>query len=194
MADINDLRERLLKVREELIAALPEMALSNTLVAKGLVERKIRQIGFGAKYSENKLPAWFFLKKGKSNAGNAFVAAKEKKDNKGTKEKDGVKIYPDDWGMTWKDLRRVEGLPVDHVDLGFTNKTWDGLLPQEPYYREGRIYCPLGGSTAEVVDKLNWNRARYGDFFGKVLTEKEIEIMTAAILDDVRVILKNNGF
>ncbi len=194
MADIDDLIKRLQAVREEFISALPDIAVETTITAKALVERNIREIGFGAQYSNTKVPAWFFLHKAKSNAGEAFIEKKIKQDEKGTKTKDGKKIYPPDEGMAWRDLREAEGLPVDHVDLSFTNKLWAGLGPQEPFFEGQIIRCPLGGNTQEVINKLNWNRARYGDFFGKVLQQKEIDILTGVVVDRVRQIFFNNGF
>lgn len=178
MPDINDLRARLLKLKQEIQQALPDIALTNTITAKALVERKIREVGFGAKYSNNKLPAWFFLHKEKSKAGEAYIKSKIK-----DKER-----------MNWSDLRQAEGLPVDHVDLSFTNKTWAGLGPQQPYFEGDIIICRLGGNTVEVVNKLNYNRIRYGDFFGKVLGKKEVDILTTSVLAQIGVILKNNGF
>lgn len=194
MADINELRQRLENVRQEVLNQLPDIAVSNTIVAKALVERNIREIGFGAKYSGNKLPAWFFLGKEKSNSGKAFIEKKKKEDESKATTKNGVTTYAEDAGMTWSDLRKAEGLPTDHVDLGFTNKMWAGLTPAAPYYANGVLMCPLAGNSAEVVDKLNWNRDRYGDFFGKVIGEKEIAALTAAAMGKINVILKENGF
>lgn len=186
MADINDLRIRLANVKKQVQEALPDMALTNTIAAKALIERNIRDIGFGAHYSNNKLPAWFFEGKAKSKAGEAYIKSVEKRDQSA---KEG-----DDTGMTWAELRTAEGLPTDHVNLSFTNKMFAGLGPLQTYFVNGVIYCPLGGSTQEVVDKLNWNRERYGDFLGKVLTNKELEVLRDVILETIGGILKNNGF
>lgn len=183
---IDDIRRQLQRVKQELNEKLPDFALINTITAKALIERNIREFGFGAHYSGNKLPTWFFDGRAKSKAGEAFIKAQEKRD---AAAKEG-----DDTGMTWADLRRAEGLPVDHVDLGFTNKMWAGLGPQRPYYEGGRLHCPLGGSTKEVVDKLNWNRDRYGDFLGKVLTKKEIDILREVLTDEIAKVFENNGF
>jgi hypothetical protein len=187
MADLNDLQRRLQKVRQEILNSLPDLSRLNTITAKALIERKIRQQGFGAMYSGNKLPAWFFDGKEKSNAGAAYIESVKKKDEAA---KDG-----EETGMTWADLRRAEGLPTDHVDLGFTNKMWAGMGPQTPYYKgEGQIVCPLGGNSAEVVNKMNWNRDRYGDYLGKSLGPEEIKILTQVMLEQIQLIFKNNGF
>lgn len=198
MSDIDALRARLRKVKRDIENHLPDIALTMTISAKTLVERKIRDVGFGAQYSNNKLPAFFFEGKAKSNAGEAYVKRKEKEDAKNTHvikvNGEWVKVYGDEVGMTWGDLRRAEGLPTDHVDLGFTNKMWAGIGPMEPYYQNGIIVCPLGANSTEAVKKLNWNRERYGDFFAKVLQTKEMEILRDVVIGEIKQIFTNNGF
>lgn len=187
MADINDLQRRLQKVKQEIQNSLPDLSRLNTITAKALIERKVRQQGFNAAYSGNKLPAWFFDGKEKSNAGAAYIA--------GVKAKDAKAEEGEETGMTWADLRRAEGLPTDHVDLSFTNKMWAGMGPQNPYYKgEGQIVCPLGGNSQEVINKMNWNRDRYGDYLGRMLGPDEIKILTQVVLDEIKIIFKNNGF
>lgn len=186
MASTTDLLDRIKKARQEILQVLPDIATRNTVVAKALIERAIREKGFGAMYSNNKLPTWFFDGKEKSNAGKSFIAAQKKKD---ATADEGEEV-----GMTWEDLRRAEGLQTDHVDLGFTNKMWAGMGPQQPFYNGKTIVVPLGGNTREVVDKMNWNRDRYGDYLGKMLGAKEIEILSGVALDEIGLILKNNGF
>lgn len=194
MPDVNDLHARLEQLKMDLHAALPAIAQEVTIAAKALIERNIREKGFGANYSTNKLPAWFFFGKAKSKAGEEFIKRVQALDDKNATVVDGKKVYAADSGLTWAQLRQAEGLPVDHVDLSFTNKTWAGLGPQQPYFEGVIIRCPLGGNTQEVVEKLNWNRDRYGDFFGKVLQAKEIEILTGLVKERGRDIFIKNGF
>lgn len=194
MPSIEELKAQIHQVRQQLFQQLPDIALRNTIIAKGMAEKNIREIGFGAKYSGNKLPAWFFDGKQKSDAGKAYIKRVEKRDEKNATTKNGVITYAEDSGMTWAELRQAEGLPIDHVDLGFTNKMWAGLGPQEPYFRGTMIICPLGGSTREVVDKLNWNRQRYGDFLGRVLGETELEMLTLVARNRLKKVFTDNGF
>lgn len=186
MANLEDLKRRLKQVKNEIEKKLPDFAVQNTIEAKALIERNIRAVGFGAHYSGNKLPTWFFEGKAKSGAGEAYIERIKKQDAKLPEGEEG--------GMTWADLRKAEGLPTDHVDLSFTNKMYAGMGPQEPYFNGGIVVCPLGGNTVEVVNKLNWNRDRYGDFLGKMLTPKELDLLRVILLEHVDLIFKNNGF
>lgn len=176
MASPIELQERIKRVKQAIINDLPDMALLNTIAAKALIERNIREKGFGARYSGNELPAWFFEGKEKSKAGEALVKRKKKKGE----------------GMTWADLRVAEGLPIDHVDLSFTNKMWAGMTPLEPVVTGYKVVCPLGGNNQEVVNKMNWNRDRYGDYLGKTLGAKEIEILRAVLIERVTKTIQKN--
>lgn len=194
MPTIADLQRQIKSAREQLLAALPELAIENTINGKSLAERKIREVGFGAKYSNNRVPAWYFLGEQKSKAGEAYILKKQAYDEKNAKTVDGEKVYAEDAGVTWAELRQAEGLQTEHVDLGFTNKMWAGLVPEAPYFEGGKIICQLAGTNVEVINKLSWNFQHYGDFFAKVLGPKEIEMMTLVLADRVRAILINNGF
>jgi hypothetical protein len=194
MPDVSVLIKQIRQARTDLENALPELAIRNTINGKALAERKIREIGFGAKYSNNRVPAWYFLGEWKSKAGEAYVLNKQAYDEKNAKIVDGEKIYADDAGVTWAEMRQAEGLQSDHVDLGFTNKMWAGLIPEEPYFEGGKIVCRLAGNTVEVINKLSWNFKHYGDFFSKVFTETEVNILAAALAEEVKIILINNGF
>lgn len=188
------LLQQIKQAKADLQNALPELALRNTIAAKALVERNIREFGFGAQYSNNRIPAFRFLGQEKSKAGERFIRQRMKEDDKNATIVNGEKIYAEGAGMTWAELRQAEGLQADHVDLGFTNKMWAGMQPQEPYYSGGVIICPLGGNSVEVINKWTWNNLRYGNFFGKALGEKEIEALTAALVEQVGLILRKNGF
>lgn len=194
MPDISQLQRQIREARQELLNALPELATENAINAKALAERKIREVGFGAKYSNRRVPAWYFIGEHKSKAGEAYILKKQAYDEKNAKIVDGEKVYAEDAGVTWAELREAEGLQADHVDLGFTNKMWAGLIPEAPYYEEGRIVCRLAGNTVEVINKLSWNFKHYGDFFAKVLGPPELAMMTAALVDRVKLILINHGF
>lgn len=191
MPDISELKARIIQARQALMNALPQIATQNTIVAKALAERKIREAGFGAVYSNHLVPAWHFLGLEKSKAGEAFIKKKEAYDEKNAKIVDGKKVYASDAGITWAQLRQAEGLPVDHVDLSFTNKMWAGFVPQQPFMQGNVMVCPLAGNSIEVINKLSSNYKHYGDFIGKVLGPPEIEIMTTAIAEQVKNLINN---
>lgn len=194
MPDISELQRQIRKAKQDLLNALPELAVENAINGKGLAERKIREVGFGAKYSNNRVPVWYFAGQQLNKAGEAFLIKKSKYDEKNAKTVDGEKVYAEDAGVTWAELRQAQGLQIDHVDLGYTNKMWAGLIPEAPYYEGGKIICKLAGNTVEVINKLSWNFQHYGDFIAKVFGPKEIEALTAALVGKVRIIMINNGF
>lgn len=194
MPDISELLRQIKKAKADLKNALPELAVLNAIDGKALAERNIREVGFGAKYSNNRVPAWYFTGQQLNKAGEAYLIKKAKYDEKNAKMVDGEKVYAPDAGVTWGEFRQAQGLQADHVDLGYTNKMWAGLIPEAPYYEGGKIVCQLAGNSVEVINKLSFNFQHYGDFFAKVFGPKEIEILTAALVERVRVIFTNNGF
>lgn len=194
MPDISELLRQIKQAKADFKNALPELAVLNAIEGKGLAKRKIREVGFGAKYSNNRVPAWYFLGQELNNAGLKYLERKAKADEKNAKVVDGEKVYADDAGVTWAEFRQAQGLQVDHVDLGYSNKMWAGLVPEAPYYEGGDIVCQLAGNSIEVINKLSWAFQNYGDFFSKVLTEKEINILAASLADRAALILTNNGF
>ncbi len=177
MPDINDLKKKFQEVREAIYKELPDVVLLLTVTAKSIAEKKLRQQGMGAKYSETTYPAFFLEGKEKSGAGKKYIE----------------KAIEDDVEVNWKGLRQAEGLPTDFVNLSFTNKMWAGMGPQTPYWKDGVVYSPLGGNTIEVVNKMNWNYDRYGDFLGKQLGKDEIAVLQVVAKNKVIKILKLKG-
>jgi hypothetical protein len=194
MPDISELQRQIREARQAVLNALPEIATENAINAKALAERKIRQVGFGAKYSGNRVPAFYFIGEELNAQGRKYLEDKIKKDEKETHVQDGVKFYSEDNGLTWGEFRKAQGLQADHVDLGYTNKMWAGLVPEAPFYQEGKIICRLAGNSVEVINKLSWNYKHYGDFFAKVFGPPELQALTAATVDRIRIILINHGF
>lgn len=177
MADLNDFTNRLHSIREAMRQRLPDIAVLMTMTAKGLAERNIREAGFKAVYSSYEVPAFFLKGKAKTKAGEALVE----------------KNIDDGVDMNWADLRRGEGLQAGFVDLSFTNKMWAGMFPRNPYWEGDKVFAPLGGNNEEVIDKMNWNKERYGDFIGKVLTKKEIELLFEVVRDEIDKIFEEFG-
>jgi hypothetical protein len=177
MATIQDLQKQLANVRQQLLQALPDIAIENTVVAKAIIENKIRKVGFGVMYSAKVVPAWFFLGKELNASGRNFIISK----------------MNDGEAMNWAQLKAAEGLPAGHVDLSHTNKMWAALTPMQPQINGGKIIVGLGANNKEAADKLNWNRERYGDFLGIVLGPPEMKILGDTVLGKVRRILADNG-
>jgi len=177
MASIEDLQKQLANVRQQLLQALPDIAINNTIVARELIEKKIRKVGFGVMYSQNKVPAWFFLNKTLNNTGKKFIQSKIDAGEE----------------TNWAELKAAEGLPTGHVDLSHTNKMWASLTPMAPEISGNRIIVGLGSNNKISAAVLNYNRDRYGDFLGIVLGPAEMKVLGDTVLGKVKRILADNG-
>jgi hypothetical protein len=178
MASMEDLKKKLEKLKSDIEAALPDIATEMTITAANLARNNIKKKGFGAQYSENKIPAWLMEGKELNGKGKKFID-------------DAVKSETE---INWKELRNAQGLPTDHVNLSYSNKMLSALEPLPPYWKSGKIIAPLGAGNVEAQNKLNWNRDRYGNFFSKVLGKVEVTVMRKVVFDRVSVIFEKNGF
>lgn len=177
MPDLNELREQLRKLEDVLRLKLPEIVTLISLSAKAFAERNIKESGFGATYSHNEVPAWFFRDKELNNAGEAFVNKK----------------IQDDEGMYWAELRAAQGLQTAHVDLTYRGIMWAGMLPEEAFEEGGIFRAPLAGGNKEVQNEMNWNRDRYGDFIGKALTPENFGTLLQVAYDEIIQLIEDSG-
>jgi hypothetical protein len=194
MPDISDFKKRLKEIEEAILQKLPEIAISMTLSAKALAERQIKDAGFGAKYSQNKIPAWFLHGKELNQKGTKFledhgVDAGTGKQGEAKKKRRKKKGDPDpgkfDTLTNWSEFRAAQGLQVAHVDGSYSNKMWANMQPLKPYQSLYIIYSPLGATNTEAQAKMNYMRDRYGDFIGKAITEENRQILTDLVADEV---------
>lgn len=194
MPSIEDLKEKLTQIQEAVIAKLPDIAMTVSITAKALAERNIREKGFGAMYSTHEIPAWFLHGKELNGSGTTFLknhgvgadgsqgAAKKKRRKKGETADPGS--Y--DTMVTWAEFRQAQGLPIDFVDLGYSNKMWADMSPVEVKQEsDGRIVAYLGGRTRENQDKMNYNRDRYGDFINLGLGKESKDILAQVVIDEL---------
>lgn len=170
MADINEFKERMRRLQEELRNQLPDIATTLTLSGKALAERRIKDKGFGAVYSTNKIPSWFLRGKQLNKSGDAFLDLVDDKAE----------------GLTnWGEFRAAQGLQTAHTDLSYSNKMWANMQPMEVQV-QGDIYrAPLGATNREAQDKMNWNRDRYQDFVGKALTPEDFNTLGEVVISEV---------
>lgn len=198
MAGIGDFKERLNQIRLAIENKLPDIAITMTLSAKALAERRIKDVGFGEMYSENKIPAWFLHGKELNQKGTKFLMDRGVNPETGeqgeTKKKRRKKKGDPDPGnfdkMTnWSEFRAAQGLPIDHVDLSYSNKMWANMQPMKPYQSLYITYSPLGATNKEAQEKMNWNRDRYGDFIGKALTVEDRQTLTDVVSDEIRKVI-----
>lgn len=180
-------------MREAIQQKLPDIALTMCITAKAIAERNIRGKGFGAKYSENKVPAWFFVGKELNGSGTSFLESltESKKKGKGKKKREDIT----EGGLiegetTWGEFRGAQGLQNQFVDLGYTNKMWADMSPVEIKQEGGQVVAYLGGRTRENQDKMNYNRDRYGDFISKGLGEEAVPILAQVAIDEVIAVIE----
>ena len=180
MADLNDFRRKVEELKAAIRSRLPEVATILTLSTKALAERKIKAQGFGAEYSQEKVPAWFLKGKELNASGASFIA--------------DVMAEPDpkDRYTNWGELRAAQGLQTDHVDASYTNKMWAAMGPLE--VREtGNVYsAPLGATNREAQNKLNWNRDQYGDFIGQAIGPEEKAQLSIVVTEELKKIIDDS--
>ncbi|HYH14956.1 MAG TPA: hypothetical protein VD794_07045 [Flavisolibacter sp.] len=197
MPDINELRAELEKMKAAMLAELPDIAQEVSLAAKAVGERAIVERGFGATYSENKIPAFFLYGKELNNQGLTFLKQRgvNTDGTQGTPKKKRRKAKGDpdpgsyDKLTNWKEFRQVQGLQTDHVDGHYTGKTFAAIQPQPTYVQEGVYYAPLAATNVEAQQKLNWLRDRYGNFFAKALSEDENKLIANVGIEGIKRVL-----
>lgn len=172
MASLEDLKKKLIDIRNDLPNIMLEAATSMSLTGKALAEREIKDQGFGEMYSNTKVPAWFMTGKELNAGGRTFIERK-----KAEKEP-----------TNWKEFREAQGLQSGYVDLSYSNEMWSGMFPQKPYQAGTLFIAPLGHNNRAGQDKMNWNRDRYGDFMGKALRSKHDQMAEVATAEIVRLI------
>lgn len=194
MPDISKFHERLKEIEAAVLEKLPEIAIVLTQSAKALAERNTKEKGFGAKYSQNKIPAWFLHGKELNQKGTKFLQDRgvdmqtgKQGDAKKKRRKKGETADPGhfDKMTNWSEFRAAQGLEIDHVDLSYSNKMWANMQPVR-VEQKGDIYlAPLGATNTEAQNKMNWNHERYGDFVGKALTEEDRNTLTDVVTGEV---------
>lgn len=194
MSDLQALKEHFRQLKTAVVSKLPEIAATVALSAKALSERKILDAGFGSLYSENRIPAWYLVGKELNAAGPAYLKKKQKKDELETHTQNGVKFYPADYGVNWKEFRNAQGLPTEHVDLHYTGKMFANMqVVKTQANSDGTVVQAfLGATNVEDQLKMDYNRQRYGDFVRKGIStedDKNLQIVAGAeirkVLDSI---------
>lgn len=194
MPDISEFSKRLKEIEAAVLQKMPEIAITLTLSAKALAERNIKEKGFGFKYSQNKIPAWFLHGKELNQKGTKFLEdrgvnpqtgaqgeAKKKRRKKGETADPGHFDKTTNWG----EFRSAQGLQNAFVDLSYSNKMFANMQPVRVEQKGDLYLAPLGATNTEARDKMNWNRDRYGDFIGKALTEEDRNTLTDVVVGEV---------
>ncbi len=185
-------------LKDAINAALPAIAETLTLSAKAISERRIKNAGFGVKYSENQLPAYWFHGKELNQRGTKFLEQRgvnpgtgKKQDPKKKRRKAGDK-KPAELHLTtttWGEFREAQGLQAGFVDLGYSNKMWANMQPLKVEERDGVTVALLGATNRESQDKMNWNFERYGDFIRKGIKEEDAKVLTEVVVNELENVL-----
>ena len=202
MANLEDFKNKIDQVREAVRQKLPDIAVTMTLSAKGIAERKIKDKGFARQYSQNKIPAWFLHGKELNAAGTKFLenhgGKTDASQGEGKKRRRKKKGDPDpgnyDTLTNWGEFREAQGLQSDHVDLSYSNKMWANMQPIRLEQKGDRYLAPLGATNTEAQDKMNYNRQRYGDFIGAVINDEERDALGEVVLNEVSEVIKQFNF
>lgn len=173
MPTLQELKDKLLKIQQEMPGVLLQVATSVSLTGKALAERTIKEKGFNEQYSKGKIPIWFLEGK-ELNAGGLAYMEKQKKGKGKKKEGSG----------NWGEFRAAQGLQTNFVDLTYTGKMWAGMFPREAYQSGTQYLAPLAHNNKEGQNEMNWNRDRYGDFVGKVLTGTNRDAMAEVAIEE----------
>lgn len=184
MANLQDFKNYLQRLREAVEEKLPDIAETIALSAKAIAERRIKDEGFGKSYSTNPIPVWFLSGKELNASGLKYIDANKKGSKKrGKPAGDGT--------GTWGEFRAAQGLQNSFVDLSYSNKMWANMQPVA-IVREGSVvYARLGGTNTEAQNKMNWNRDEYGDFIGAALKPEDQDTLAEIGFEEIGKIIEN---
>lgn len=198
MPDLSEFQKRTQLMRDAVRAALPGIAEKLALSAKALAERRMKEQGFGVKYSNKKVPAWFFHGKELNQRGTKFLEDRGVHPSTGEqgeakKKRRKQKGDPDpghfDKFTTWGEFRGAQGLQNAFTDLSYSNKMWANMVPVEIINDGEIIKALLGATNREAQNKMTWNFMRYGDFIQKTLTEDDGKILGELVTSELLAVL-----
>lgn len=142
---MESLYDRLERKKQQLLAALPRLALASATVGLTLVRQRIERDGLpGTNYSSNFIPTFLFAGRD-LNAGGARYRKQNKMGN-------------------WGQYRAAQGLSSDRVNLAYTNRMWNSLTAAPGAQTGAVATAQIVSADREGADKVKHNKARYGDF------------------------------
>lgn len=151
---INNIDNALDKTAEEMKLVMLEAASNG----KELVIRRIQNRGLNDQYSTNKLPNFFFRGKALNAGGRSLY---EKSREKGE-------------GISYREWRLANGLPVNNVRLTFSGKMFQGWNEARSERKGLIVRGFVGGINQEVRNKLKWNKSRFPNFDKPTPEEKRL--------------------
>lgn len=197
MPGIQEFKNLMEQMREAMRKKLPDIAATMSISAKAIAERKIKNAGFGRTYSTTQVPAFLFAGKELNAQGTKWLenhgVTSDGKQGEGKKKRRKKKSDPDpgsyDKTTNWGEFRGAQGLQNQFVDLSYSNKMWANIQPVRVEQKGDLYLAPLGGTNTEAVNKMNWNRDRYGDFIGKMIEEPERDALGNLVIREVEEVI-----
>lgn len=181
MASLTDIRASVQRASRELDAALEREALRFAADVAAQVEDRITQTGRTAEgrplspYSEKKVPAYFYLGRGRRASSDAAVRRK-------IKQREGI---------SYKEFRQINGLPTAYKSLEFTGEMWQGFGVKEVRrLGPGVVEVIIGGKNPRTEALLGYHSAREKTEITKP-SRQEVALVTRAILARLQTILNN---
>ena len=142
---------------EDLKANAPDIVEEMAIAGKSLVQERIQREGFGKKYSEKYVPAFFLYGKAINAKGRAFLEEQDDKNDL----------------TNHKELRAAQGLQTAFVDLTYTGRMWNSLTVVRNEQAQASFAAFVGSSDAEGEKKLLYNANYFGDFLKPNEAERE---------------------
>lgn len=169
----NNINSAIENTAEEMKSVMQEAALTG----KALITRRVQNIGLNKQYSNQKLPTYFF--RGKAlNSGGRTLYEKARKEG---------------GGISYREWRVANGLPVNNVRLTYSGKMFQGWNAARSERNRFIIRGLVGGINREVRDKLKWNKSRFPNFDKPNPEEKKL-IKEQLIRPRLKEILEQNLF
>ena len=147
---------------DELETFIPNLLLEQELTALALVQNRVQETGKDSKggklgdYSTRKLPAFFFVGKGKK-----------------TTDAKLMKLGREGKRISYKEFRELDGKQAKFVDVTFTGQNWrqQGLVKQQiSKDRAAIVIGPTTKRAEEVSENLD---KKYGNWLA--LSEEELQ-------------------
>lgn len=167
MATINEYRANIQRAIAEIRATREKE--TGLIMADELALIKSRVINEGetatggsfGKYSQAKVPYWFFG----SNLKNAAFNVKAKQEE--LRKKVGYFASYEDW-------RQINNRPVAFKNFSFTNQMWNTIRPQVIASDDVSTTFVFGSDNKDAQDKINFQKGQAGDFLAQSESERAL--------------------
>lgn len=167
MPTINEYRANIQKAIAEIRANRKIETTLMMLDELALIKSRVINTGQSAdggsfgQYSEAVVPYWYLG----SNLKNAAFNVRKKQEE--LLKKKG-------YFASYKDWREINNRPTEFKNFSFTNEMMNGIEPMVIQDGGDKTTYEFGSDDKDVQDKVNWNKARDGDFLKQSPQEREL--------------------